>query len=229
MNHCRCLWFSLTVMLVVESACTNLKDAKLFIKNAFKDPSVVGAVRPSSKSVGEELMRYVLKSQQENPGKPLRILEVGAGTGPVSEVIISHARACDHVDLIEIFPDFCKVLHEKFDTYQNVSIQCLSILDWQPAEPYDFIISTLPFNSFEYDLMNGIVNHFELLIKSGGVISYVAYVGISGLIAHFAWGHKKTEQVKKIKRIKQWQESHLKSKKTILKNVPPINIYHLQF
>lgn len=228
MNRVKILWFSFSLVLTVP-ALANLNDAKLFIKSAFKNPCVVGAVLPSSHGVGEELMRYVLHYQKENPSKPLSILEVGAGTGPMSEVIISHLREFDHVDLVEISPEFCQILHEKFDKYPNVSIHCLSILDWRPVERYDFIISTLPFNSFAYNLMDSIINHLNRLIKPGGIISYVAYKGIAEIKKHFLWGEKKIEHVKKIRRLEQWRVHRLISKKTILQNVPPINIYHLQF
>jgi phospholipid N-methyltransferase len=128
MNSVKSLWLSLSIVLIGQCAYANFEDAKLFIKSAFKNPREVGAVLPSSHGVGEELMHYVLQSQQKNPHKPLHILEVGAGTGPMSEVIISHLREGDHVDLVEISPEFCKILHDKFDTYHNVSIHCLSIL-----------------------------------------------------------------------------------------------------
>ena len=221
--------FVLCMIVAVPSVLPSLKDAKLFIKNALKNPSVVGAVLPCSHGVGVELMRYVLHSQEEHPDRPLRILEIGAGTGPMSEVIVSHMRGIDHVDLIEISPDFCRVLHEKFDRYPNVSVRCLSIIDWHPTEQYDFIISTLPFNSFEYDLMNDIINHISKLVKPNGVVSYVAYLGMSSLIKNFTWGEKKKNHAKKMKRLEQWRANRLITKKTVLKNVPPINIYHLQF
>lgn len=235
MNYVKSLYVPLSILFAAQTSLANLKDAKLFIKSAFKNPHVVGAVLPSSHGVGEELTRYVLRSQKENPGRPLRILEVGAGTGSMSEVISSHVKKFIEegveiqVDLIEISSDFCQILHDKFDQYPYISIRCLSVLDWQPTECYDFIISTLPFNSFEYELMDNIINHLTKLIKPGGVISYVAYAGIAEVKKHLLWGKKKIEHVKKIKRLEQWRAHRLKRKKTILKNVPPINIYHLQF
>lgn len=219
---------SISFLIISQVATASLKDIPLFLKSAFRNPNVVGAVLPSSSGVGRELLRYVVRSQKENPSKPLKILEVGSGTGEVTAAIVENLRDIDHVDLVEISPEFCQVLHEKFDKYPNVSIYCLSILDWQPTEQYDYIISTLPFNSFEYGLMDNIVNHLTGLIKPSGILSYVAYAGIAEMKKHFLWGKKLSDHKRKMERLKQWRSQYQISKKTIIKNVPPINIYHLE-
>lgn len=221
------LGFSLFSLMIGCTLSSTMRDVGAFIKSAIKDPHVVGAVMPSSLGVGEELTRFMVKSQRENPSKPLHVLEVGAGTGPMTEVIIARMRSVDHLDVVEISPDFCAILHEKFDRYPNVSIHCGSILDWKPAYSYDFIISTLPFNSFKYDLINNIINHMNILIADKGIISYIAYTGMAQLRGTFLLGKKKAEHRMKIKRIEQWRAQYEIAKKTIIKNVPPTNIYHL--
>ena len=219
---------SISLLVISQSAVASLKDIPLFLMNAFKKPNIVGALLPCSPSVGRELTRYVVRSQKDNPSKPLNILEVGAGTGAMTEVIIENLREIDHLDVIEISPEFCQLLHEKYDGYANVSIHCLSIIDWRPDYRYDFIISTLPFNSFDYELMDSIIDHLTVLIKSGGILSYVAYAGIAELKEPFLWGKKRADHKKKMKRLKHWRSQYLIAKKTIIKNVPPINVYHLE-
>lgn len=220
--------FSLFLLTICCTMSATMQDVRTFIKSAIKDPHVVGAIMPSSAGVGEELTRFMVKSQRENPSKPLRLLEVGAGTGPMTEVIIAHMRSVDHLDVVEISPDFCAILHRKFDKYPNVSIHCVSILDWKPAYSYDFIMSTLPFNSFKYDLMNDIINHMNVLIADKGIISYIAYTGMAQLRGTFLFGQKKAEHRMKMKRIEQWRSQYEIAKKTIFKNIPPANIYHLR-
>ena len=219
---------SLSLLIVSTVATASLTDIPLFLLNAFKKPHVVGAVLPCMSGVGKELTRYVVQSQDDNPSRPLNILEVGAGTGAMTEVVIANLRDIDHLDVIEISPEFCEVLHEKFDKHPNVSIHCLSIIDWRPESQYDFIISTLPFNSFDYDLMDSIINHLTTLIKHDGMLSYVAYTGIAQIRKPFLWGKKRADHTRKMKRLKQWRSQYMIAEKTILKNVPPINVYHLQ-
>lgn len=212
---------------VCNAVLADFRDIPLFLMNAFKQPNIVGAILPCTSGVGKELTRCMVRSQRVHPEHPLRILEVGAGTGAMTEIIVGHVRDIDQVDVVEISPEFCSVLHDKFDKYKNLSIHCMSIIDWHPEQAYDFIISTLPFNSFDYELMDSIINHLTLLIKSGGVLSYVAYAGIAQLKKPFLWGKKRADHKRKMKRLKEWRRQYKIAKKTIIKNVPPINIYHL--
>lgn len=216
------------VLIFSGVAVAGIKDIPVFLVNAFKKPNVVGAILPCAAGVGKELTRYMISGQKENQDSPLHILEVGGGTGEMTEVIVAHLRAIDHLDVVEIVPEFCERLHEQFDKYPNVTIHCMSIIDWQPGYKYDFVISTLPFNSFEYDLMDSIIDHLGVLIKPSGILSYVAYAGIAEIKKPFLWGKKRADHKKKMKRLKQWRSHYLIAKKTIIKNVPPINIYHMK-
>ena len=217
-----------SLLIISQASMAGLKEISLFLRNAYNKPHVVGAIMPCTSTVGNELVRYVVQNQKDNPKKPLNILEVGAGTGPMTEIIIKNLRDIDHLDVIEISPEFCKVLHEKFDGYPNVSIHCLSIIDWVPSYRYNFIISTLPFNSFDFELMDSIIDHLTVLIKSGGILSYVAYAGIAALKEPFLWGKKRADHKRKMERLKQWHAQYFIAKKTIIRNVPPINVYHLK-
>ena len=83
---------SLSLLIVSTVATASLTDIPLFLLNAFKKPHVVGAVLPCMSGVGKELTRYVVQSQDDNPSRPLNILEVGAGTGAMTEVVIANLR-----------------------------------------------------------------------------------------------------------------------------------------
>jgi phospholipid N-methyltransferase len=219
--------FGFSLWLVFCAVGSVAQDFRAFIRSAIKSPRVVGAIMPSSADVGEELTRFIVQAQRERPSRALRILEVGAGTGSMTESIISHMRSTDHVDVIEISPEFCEILHKKFDKYPNVSIHCISILDWKPTYCYDFIVSTLPFNSFKFDLVNNIINHMNTLILDKGIISYIAYTGMAQLRGAFLFGQKKAEHRMKMKRINEWRSQYEIARNTIIKNIPPATVYHL--
>ncbi len=220
---------SATLFFLVGGAMmAGWREMCTFVKNAATQPRVVGAVLPSSPSVGKELIRYVVMSQKQNSTKPLRILEIGSGTGAMTEIIAKHVRPLDKLDLVEISHDFCQVLHTKYDACPQISINCTSILDWAPKYQYDFIISTLPFNSFEYKFVDTVINHLGKLIKRDGVISFVAYAGVSRLKTAFTFGKKRVDQKKKVSRILAWRSRYQIAEKMIFKNVPPLHVYHLQ-
>ena len=215
-----------TLLMVHTWTMGGLRDLPIFFKTFIKDPSSVGALFPCSKSVGTEITKYLSEFMRANPKASVRVLEVGAGTGSLTESILNILRPCDHLDAIEISSEFCQVLHNKFDSNPCVSIQCMSILDWKPDYQYDFIICTLPFNSLDADLVSAILDHLKDLSKSNGILSYVAYTGVSTIKAPFLWGKRKKEHRKKMRTIEAFCDEYLMEKKMILKNAPPINIYH---
>lgn len=217
------------VLALASTTQCSLGERLVFAKEFFNSPVGVGTVFPCSKLVGTELVKYLVKLTQENPNRSLRILEVGAGTGSITEVIAGCLRSRDHLDAVELSKDMCTVLHQKFDSMPNVSVRCLSILDWQPEDQYDLIISTLPFTLFDVGMMASVIEHLKKLIKPNGILSYVAYVGGATLKKLFSWGEKGKEHAKKIAILKKLRKAYEIDKAIVWKNVPPIHVYHLQF
>lgn len=230
-NHLKGLSFIFVCVIFLATASfgVELKELASFVVQFCNNPAQVGAVAPCTPAVGVELTKYVAQFQKEHPDEPLHILEVGAGTGPITLVIGQMLRPdLDTFDAVEISQEFCEVLHKKVDGKYKVNIQCVSILDWEPEYKYDFIISTLPFNSFPLDLMNDILDHLQLLIESDGVFSYVAYAGVARVKQLFLWGKKKSEHIAKMETLDEFRKEYEIDSNLIKLNLPPINIYHLR-
>jgi phosphatidylethanolamine/phosphatidyl-N-methylethanolamine N-methyltransferase len=69
---------------------------------------VVGAVTPSGKALARTMAAYV------DPRIPGPILELGPGTGPVTDALIRRGVAQDRLILIEFNPEFCQLLKRRF-------------------------------------------------------------------------------------------------------------------
>ncbi|TET05834.1 methyltransferase domain-containing protein [Candidatus Dependentiae bacterium] len=216
-----------TLFLTHQIKSNNIGDITKFVKGFVKNPFKVGSILPCSSYVGEEIIKYYKKQIMSHHEQPIHILEVGAGTGSLTEVIVKYLRHSDHLDIIEISPDFCTILQEKFGNYQNVSIHCNSITEWQPSYQYDFIICTLPFVSFEKSFMNKVIDHLLNIIKSGGIFSYVSFAGIANLKKPFLKKQAQNDHKEKMSRLKKLRELYQIDSKTILQNCPPIRVYHL--
>ncbi len=131
-----------------------------------------GSDRTSSRFLGNALARYVGVSET-----PLRILEVGPGTGAVTRSILRKVRANDQLDLVELNDQFVQVLQDKFATQgpfnkhaNQVSIIHDRVEAMVDREPYDVIVSGLPLNNFDPDVIRSILSTFEKLLKKGGNI-----------------------------------------------------------
>lgn len=151
-------------------------EVATFTRTFYHDPVSTGSLLPSSSYLAEEITQPLKKLLKQKPG-PLTILEVGAGTGPFTDVIAALIRPTDHADIIEIDEECAQVLKTKYANKQNIHVHRLSVTDWKPSYKYDLIISGLPFNSMPRPLVEEILSHYQThLITSKTQFSYFEYV-----------------------------------------------------
>jgi phosphatidylethanolamine/phosphatidyl-N-methylethanolamine N-methyltransferase len=215
-------FFITTLILAVtlSSHATALTWVKGFIKN----PKKVGALAPCSKYCADELARYL----HHTDNRPLRILEVGAGTGAITKTIINKMNSRDHLDCIELDSEYCNQLQKEFGHHDNVAIHCMSITDFNPVQKYDVIISTLPFNSLPPQLVQQVVNQYNKIIKSNGYISYIEYIVLGNVKRLILSYNECKEWDAKQKTLEDWRSKYGIGRPIIWRNFPPSYVYHLQ-
>lgn len=150
-----------------------------FLKEFFRHIGEIGAVLPTSATSAAALAAEVARVKG-----PKRVLEVGAGTGAITAQLVHHIGPQDELVLCEINPTFMTILQKRFAeeaAFRRVLPQTrftgASILDLPAAPPFDFIVSTLPFNNCPPDFIEAVLTHYQRLLKPGGVFSYIEYVG----------------------------------------------------
>ncbi len=214
----RLLIWILVALLVVMVYCYLFYGNCLFFLRFIVKPKQTGSITPTSQTAAIELIQPML-----HKATPRTILEVGAGTGPVTEVIIEHLAVEDHLDVLEIDPVLCDLLQEKFKEYHQVHIHCTPVERWQPAYHYDVIISTVPLSNLTLDEVDLILNQFKRLAKSRGVLSYIEYIG--GAEIKMLVGQKKELQT--AERLKQFRDQHQIQTVSVFANVPPTYVHHV--
>lgn len=211
--------FLIGVGLLIYQTSEQIGFAFAFLTN----PKQVGAIAPSSKYLGKESTRYL------NPtGKPLRVLEVGAGTGTITDVIVKKLRLIDQLDIIELEPNFCKVLQEKFGQMDNLHIHCVSILDWAPKYKYDLIVSALPFNAFPPKMVKEILDKYVQLAKRDGHVAYFEYIALPWIRSFFLNQQEKQTYAESATHLKQFRDKHKKERRRVFLNIPPAYVHHLK-
>lgn len=90
------------------AAEAQLEDEARFLKSWFDKPLITGAVYPSGKALARMMARYV------DPDEPGPVIELGPGTGPVTEALITRGIAEERLVLVEFNPDFCRLLRKRF-------------------------------------------------------------------------------------------------------------------
>ena len=83
-------------------------DEARFIRAWLDNPLVAGAVSPSGKVLCRTMARAV------NPDVRGPIVELGPGTGPVTEALIRRGIPQERLILVEFDPDFCKLLARRY-------------------------------------------------------------------------------------------------------------------
>jgi phosphatidylethanolamine/phosphatidyl-N-methylethanolamine N-methyltransferase len=84
------------------------EDEARFLRSWLERPLVTGAVTPSGKMLARTMASYV------DPRVPGPVIELGPGTGPVTDALVRRGVAQDRLVLVEYNPDFCKLLKKRF-------------------------------------------------------------------------------------------------------------------
>ena len=92
----------------VEKKSLRLDDERQFIRSWIEKPISTGAVMPSSRVLARAMARYV-DPQSNGP-----VIELGPGTGPVTEALVERGIDPARLILVEFNPDFCRLLRTRY-------------------------------------------------------------------------------------------------------------------
>lgn len=85
-----------------------LDDEVRFLRSWIEKPLHMGAVMPSSKALARTVARYV------DPHSDGPVIELGPGTGAITDALIAHGVAEKRLVLVEFDPGFCALLRERY-------------------------------------------------------------------------------------------------------------------
>lgn len=118
-----------------------LDDEVQFIRSWLEKPLVVGAVTPSGRVLARTMARYI------DPNLPGPVVELGPGTGPVTDALLEHGIAEDRLVLVEYNPTFCLRLRLRFPratVLQGDAYDLRRVLADKTREPGAAVVSGLP-------------------------------------------------------------------------------------
>jgi phosphatidylethanolamine/phosphatidyl-N-methylethanolamine N-methyltransferase len=125
----------------VEKKPLRLDDEMQFIRSWIEKPLRTGAVMPSSKALARVMARYV---DPEGSGP---VIELGPGTGPVTEAMVEQGVDPARLVLVEFNPDFCRLLRTRYPAatvVQGDAYRLRRLLENIVREPAAAIVSGLP-------------------------------------------------------------------------------------
>ena len=160
-----------------------LSDIRLFFGEFRRNFHTTGAILPSGRRLAAALARFVA----DGSDRPRRILEVGPGTGAVTQRLVALLGPQDRLDLVEFNTSFVECLRRRFQSepaFQAVAnrarvLHC-PVEDLPPGEKYHLLVSGLPLNNFAADDVRRILGVMTGLLEPGGTLSFFEYIALAG-------------------------------------------------
>ncbi|MBM4392846.1 MAG: methyltransferase domain-containing protein [Deltaproteobacteria bacterium] len=194
-----------------------------FLRQSLQQAQTVGALWPSSKGLSRAMVEPVFAEVHKSRER-LRVLEVGAGVGPVTEELVARLLPGDRLDVVELNPEFCAVLCERFAAAPVApTVHQVSIADFNPGVRYHHIVSGLPLANFPANLVETIYQRiFDLLEPSGSFVMFEHVLGRE-ILNTFASGEAR-DRIARLLEIEAELEPLVVSSKTVPINMPPARV-----
>jgi len=125
----------------VEKKPLRLDDEMQFIRSWIEKPISTGAVMPSGKALARTMANYV----DPQSGGP--VIELGPGTGPVTEALVAHGVDPSRLVLVEFNPTFCRLLRARYPAatvVQGDAYRLRRLLETYMRAPAAAVVSSLP-------------------------------------------------------------------------------------
>ncbi len=123
-------------------------DQVRFVGALAKSPKTVGAIAPTS----EKLARLMAGHINLHSGLP--VLELGPGTGAITDVLVKYGVPQKDLYAVEFAPKFCRQLRTRFrhaNIVEGNAFDLQSALSEFPGIKFDCVISGLPLLNFPAD------------------------------------------------------------------------------
>jgi phosphatidylethanolamine/phosphatidyl-N-methylethanolamine N-methyltransferase len=150
-----------------------LADSARFLKTLVAAPRLTGAVAPSGRALARAMAAAV--------GSPSQgiVVELGPGTGPVTQALIEAGMVPERLVLVEYDPGFCRMLERRFEgvrVIQGDAYDLSRTLAPFAGQPIAAVVSSLP-------LLNQPPPRRTKLIADA-----FALMGPAGVLVQFTYG-----------------------------------------
>ncbi len=181
------------------------KDMTHTLRNFLRNPQEVGAIVPSSRFLAQKMIGCIdLK-------KTSTIVELGAGTGAITNEMIRQANPNQHILIVDLNPESVNLLKERLKNQTNVEViladarSLETILAKRNIQSVEAIISSLPYASLGTEITQSILMSAARVLSPDGHFVAFQYTSLFRKMFedHFA----------------------IRSSRIELRNLPPAIIY----
>lgn len=207
-----------------------MNEHVIFLREFISRFEETGSVAPSSKWAAEAMTRSIRQNQE-----PLHIIEVGPGTGPVTQKILADMKSTDTLTICEINPRLLAALKDKLSYNTNflkhqdrVSFFEGPIQSMPETTRYDTIVCAIPFTNLQVEVVEEIFNKLSRFCKPTTKITFFEYIALRkiGLVASLK---ERRERLAKIDQFfkKLYAQRFDQKTENVWLNLTPIKVFTL--
>lgn len=172
---------------IINNATSSVTRTLAFAIEFIHNPKELSWMGESSENSSKKIISAVTNSNK----KDRIILDLGAGVGPTTVLLLKEMKENDHLTAIECMPKLAKLLQERVETVAKQlnlkkgqvevftgKIQEFSLKDRKA----DHIVCTIPLNNFSPAELNDFFQQVDNdLLADGGTFSYIELTGFPTL------------------------------------------------
>jgi phosphatidylethanolamine/phosphatidyl-N-methylethanolamine N-methyltransferase len=151
-----------------------LSSTALFLQEWIQRPQQIGAIAPSSKGLSSAMAAWLPASPEEY------VLELGPGTGSVTEALLKRGLRHDRLIAIEKSPRMAGLLRSRFPGVRIITGDAAHMdrfvrQQFRQVEHVGAVISSLPLRVFPPDVADDLVTKIHTILRPGGVWVQFSY------------------------------------------------------
>ncbi|MGW1374171.1 class I SAM-dependent methyltransferase [Streptomyces sp. NPDC002446] len=198
---------------------------------SIRNHRTVGSIAPSSKSLANLLADPLLERAPRNSD----VLEVGAGTGSVTRVLLPWMPRGSRLDIVEANAHFAAHLRRLVRGHPNllekqeqVRVHDVFVEQLATDRRYDVIVSGLPFANFSPRQVEDIMGRYLELLRPGGTLTYFSYCGSRWVRTLLASRPEARRQRGVKDLLNQYHQKYAVGCWTVWGNLPPAKVWQLR-
>jgi phospholipid N-methyltransferase len=153
-----------------------MNDHALFLGKFLRQGTAIASVAPSS--------RWLARATVQNIDWPHAdsIIELGAGTGPITRLIAENVHPKSRVVIVERDPDFVRLLRDRFQDHANLEIvrgdarDLAAMMRDRGLSAVDHFVSGLPVPSFPRDLQAILFRAVGAVLRPAGTFNQITEI-----------------------------------------------------
>jgi phosphatidylethanolamine/phosphatidyl-N-methylethanolamine N-methyltransferase len=179
-----------------------------FFKHFIKSPHQVGSIWPSSQKLAVAMVKGI-------DWRKDFVVELGCGTGALTQEIVKHLECQEHYLGFELQPDLQRRLTTRFPGLNIVAASATELHSHlKPnAPPIHAVLSSLPFTTIDREVTQVVIEEYAEALAPGG------------LFRMFLYAH--TADLPKNRRFLEFVAQHLEpeGRELVLWNLPPAYVF----